>query len=85
MPLEHLRIVREAAACQRGRPDSPSAVRRRDDAILFAARHHSLEEVAEAAELPPEEVDSMLSIVLSSDSAPESAQGLRTRFRSSPA
>lgn len=85
MPLEHLRIVREAAASQRGRPDSPSAVRRRDDAILFAARHHSLEQIAEAAEMPPQEVDAVLSTVLSSESGLEGAEGLRTRFRSSPA
>jgi len=85
MPLEHLRIVREAAASQRSRPDSPSAVRRRDDAILFAARHHSLEQVAEAAELPPEAVDAVLSTAISSERGLESAQGARTRFRSSPA
>jgi hypothetical protein len=85
MPLEHLRIVREAAASQRGRPDSPPAERRRDDAIRFAARHHSLEQIAEAAEMPPEEVDVVLSGAISSENGLEDAQGLRTRFRSSTA
>lgn len=84
MPLEQLRIVREAAAAQRARPDNRPALRRRDEAIRFAARHHSLEEVAAAAEMAPEEVDGVLSTGGAREEEPQ-APGLRTRFRSSPA
>jgi hypothetical protein len=84
MALEQLRIVREAAAAQRALPDNPPALRRRDDSIRFAARHHSLEEVAEAAKLPPEQVDVVLSVADSAIAAPDSRR-LRMRFRSSPA
>jgi hypothetical protein len=84
MPLENLRIIGETAANLRARPESPAALRRRDEAIRFAARdEHSLEEIAAAAELPPEQVDT----ILSGPAAGELADSplVRVRFRGSPA
>ena len=87
MPLEELRIVRETAECLRARPESDAALRRRNEWIRSASVRHSLNEVAEAAGLPPQEVDLVLQGASDdSDSGPHrTAAGLRTRFRSSPA
>ncbi len=87
MPLEELRIVRETAECLRARPESDAALRRRNEWIRTAAAHYSLNQVAEAAGLPPQEVDLVLQGTRD-DSEPgphRAAAGLRTRFRSSPA
>jgi hypothetical protein len=88
MALEELRIVRETAECLRARPESDAALRRRDEWIRTASAHHSLNQVAEAAGLPPQEVD----VVLQAGAEGEvegglrrDPAGLRTRFRSSPA
>lgn len=86
MPLEELRIVREAAECLRARPESEAALRRRNDWIRSASTRHSLNEVAAAAGLPPHEVDLVLHQGESPEPGPHrGAAGLRTRFRSSPA
>ncbi|HYC82883.1 MAG TPA: hypothetical protein VEB65_13895 [Solirubrobacterales bacterium] len=87
MPLEELRIVHEAAECSRARPESDAALRRRNMWIKSASAHHSLYEVAEAAGLPPQEVDSMLQGT-GNEPEPEprrAATGLRTWFRSTTA
>ena len=89
MPLEELRIVHEAAECSRARPESDAALRRRNLWIKSASAHHSLYEVAEAAGLPPQEVDSVLESAREKpDADPRHSRGstgLRTWFRSSPA
>ena len=87
MPLEELRIVRETAECLRARPESAAALRRRNEWIRSASTRYSLNEVASAAGLPPQEVDYVLQ---GTGNGPEagprrSGVGLRTRFRSSPA
>ena len=84
MALENLRILSETAASLRASPDSPPALRRRDEAIRFAARKgHPLEEIAAAADLPPEQVDTVLSTPADAELADSPL--LRVRFRSSPA
>jgi hypothetical protein len=84
MALETLRILSETAASLRATPDSPAALRRRDEAIRFAARNdHSLEEIAAAADLPPEQVDTILSAPVGGGIADSPL--LRVRFRGSPA
>lgn len=55
-PLEYLRIVAEAATILENEPDSPGALRRRDDMVLTALRHHPPREVAEAARISAEEM-----------------------------
>lgn len=60
MALDHLRIVSECAACRRAQPDSQPAVRRLHDSVRFAARHHSIDELAHAAQVVPAEVRSMI-------------------------
>jgi len=86
MPLEELRIVREAAACQRARPESDAALRRRNEWIRSASARHSLNEVAEAAGLPPGEVDVVLQAGAPVRDAPrQGSTALRRGFRSSPA
>jgi hypothetical protein len=54
--LEHLRIVSESAACLGVRPQSEAARWRRDESIRWAACHHSVGEVAEAAGIATEEI-----------------------------
>jgi hypothetical protein len=49
--LEQLRILSETAAHLRAAPESKWAKRRRDEAIRWAARSHSLQSVAAAAEI----------------------------------
>ena len=87
MPLEELRIVRETADCLRARPESGAALRRRNEWIRTASAHHSLFEVAEAAGVPPQELDMVLQGVGEQlEDAPRRASaGLRTWFRSSTA
>jgi hypothetical protein len=86
MPLEELRILRESAECLRARPESDAAMRRRNEWIRTAAAHHSLNEVAHAAGLPPQEVDLVLQGVDGvAEADPQRSAGLRTIFRSSPA
>jgi hypothetical protein len=89
MPLEELRIVHEAAECSRARPESDAALRRRNMWIKSASAHHSLYEVAEAAGLPAQEVDSVLEGAREGSEADSrhsrGSAGLRTLFRSSPA
>jgi hypothetical protein len=86
MPLEDLRIVRETAECLRARPESAAALRRRNEWIRSASSHHSLNEVARAARLLPQEVDVVLQgAARDSDAGLERTAGLRTIFRSSPA
>jgi len=86
MPLEELRIVRETAECLRARPESDAAMRRRNEWIRSASSHHSLNEVAQAAGLPPQEVDRVLQGADSDvETGPQLSAGLRTIFRSSPA
>lgn len=48
-PLEHLRIVSETAAYLEVAPGSADALRRRDESVLRALRHHPPQEVADAA------------------------------------
>jgi hypothetical protein len=84
MALETLRILGETAASLRAAPDSPAARRRRDEAIRFAARNdNSLEDIAAAADLPPEQVDRILSAP--ADGGTADSPLLRVRFRGSPA
>jgi len=87
MPLEELRIVRETADCLRARPESAAALRRRNEWIRSASTRYSLDEVAKAAGLPPQEVDSVLQAGGDETEAGprRGGTGLRTRFRSSPA
>lgn len=86
MPLEELRIVRETAECLRARPESAAALRRRNEWIRSASARHSLNDVAKAAGLPPQEVDSVLQGGGEDSAAPRrAAAGFRARFRSSPA
>jgi hypothetical protein len=54
--LENLRILSETAAHLRAAPESRWAKRRRDEALRWAARSHSIQEVAAAAEIPAEAV-----------------------------
>lgn len=87
MPLEELRIVRETADCLRARPESGAALRRRNEWIRAASAHHSLHEVAQAAGLPPQEVDGVLQGLdgQTEDAPSRASAGLRTLFRSSTA
>lgn len=87
MPLEELRIVRETAECLRARPESKAALRRRNEWIQTASIHYSLNQVAEAAGLLPQELDQVLQDARG-ETEPEQRRataGLRTRFRSSTA
>lgn len=56
MALDHLRIVSECAACHQAKPQSEPALRRLHESIRFAARHHSIDELAHAATVVPAEV-----------------------------
>lgn len=86
MPLEELRIVSETAECLRARPENPAALRRRNEWIRSASTHHSLNEIARAAGLPPQEVDLVLQGAEGDfEASPHRTSGLRTIFRSSPA
>jgi hypothetical protein len=60
MALDHLRIVSECAACREASPDSAPALRRLHESIRFAARHHSIDELAHAAKVVPADVRSIL-------------------------
>jgi hypothetical protein len=60
MALDHLRIVSECAACHQAKPNSEPALQRLHDAIRFAARHHSIDELAHAAKVVPADVRSIL-------------------------
>jgi hypothetical protein len=60
MALDHLRIVSECAAYRQARPGSEPAVRRLHESIRFAARHHSIDELAHAARIVPAEVRAIL-------------------------
>jgi hypothetical protein len=60
MPLEQLRIVAECAAGRRAHPESEPSLRRLHESIRFAADHHSADQIAEAAEMVPAAVDSIL-------------------------
>jgi hypothetical protein len=83
MALENLRILSETAATLRLAPESPAALRRRDEAIRFAARDdHTLEQIAAAADLPPEQIDTILSTPAG---GPADSPPPHVRFRGSPA
>ena len=86
-------IVTECAACHRARPDNQAAVRRLHESVQFAARHHSVNEIAGAATLAPAEVESILQPQLAPVAEKSRARGFartasaRTAgtFRNSPA
>jgi hypothetical protein len=54
--LEHLRILDETTAYLEVAPESASARRRRDEAVLRALRHHPPREVAESARVSAEQL-----------------------------
>jgi hypothetical protein len=89
MPLEDLRILTETTASQRAFPESESTRRRRDEAIRFAARRHSPDQIADFARLPISEVLLVLDPAgAATDSAPNprpGAAGIKARYRSSTA
>jgi hypothetical protein len=89
MPLDDLRILREATASHQASPDSIQALRRRNEAIRFAAARHSTSEIAEAAKIPSAEIDEVLRPLLpaaADASLPSAAtDGVPSHFRSSPA
>jgi hypothetical protein len=60
MALDQLRIVSECVACHQAQPDSEPALRRLHESIRFAARHHSIDEIAGAARVVPAEIHSIL-------------------------
>jgi hypothetical protein len=87
--LENLRILSETAAHLRAAPSSRWAKRRRDEAVRWAAKSHSTQSIAEAAEISIEEVNVILvetggatpSPAPSGDDRSEARPHLRARFR----
>jgi hypothetical protein len=88
MAIEQLRIVAECAAGHRARPGNGPCLARLEEAIRYAGRYHSVNEIAETAKMHPTNVDAILQPAAEpalEESRPHGFARTVGAFRNSPA